>query len=244
MSDINFLPRNYLKQIRRSHVAAAGVREMMLNYHPEYETVFDHYLGDAVNALYPSAVTNGTSAAVGVATSQLILTTGTDDNGYAGQAYGLFWKGDNGIYMESAQSVNSVANVKFEVGLTDATDDAGAVNSKATPTGRAENFCVLILDTDDNAEWDIISELDNGGSVANAENVFTAVGGTIFRTEFVMQNDFVAVFVNGAAVGRGSCQGGDLMTPWFFTQARAGTDSKTGNVEYLFCTGPNGLVIP
>lgn len=244
MSDINFLPRNYARMLRRSAVAASGVREIMLLAHPNYETVFDHFIGDVIADQYPSAVTNGTSAANTVASSQLIMTTGTDDNGYAGQAYGLFWKGDNGIYFESAQSVNSVANVKFEVGLTDAVGDAGAVNSKASPSGTADDFCVLILDTDDNAEWDIISELDNGGPVANAENVFTAVGGTIFRTEFVMQNDLVAVFVNGQNVGSGSCQGGDLMTPWWFTQARAGTDSKTGNVEYFFCTGPNGLAIP
>lgn len=216
----------------------------MLAYHPGYTTVFDHFLGDVIADQYPAAVTNGTSAAVTVATNQLIMTTGTDDNGYAGQAYGLFWKGDNGIYFEAAQSLSSVATgIKYEVGLTDAVGDAGAVNSKASPSGTADDFCVLILDTDDNAQWDIISELDNGGPVADAENVFTAVGGTIFRTEFRMQDDFVSVFVNGAFVGDGSCQGGDLMTPWMFTQARAGTDSRTGNVEYIFCTGPNGLAI-
>ena len=244
MSDISFLPRNFARAMRRSAQAGAGVREMMLLVHPNYETVFDHFLGDVIRDQYPAAVTNGTSAAVSVATSQLTLVTGTDDNGYAGQGFGLFWKGDNGIYLESAQAVNSVANVKFEVGLTDATGDAGAVDAKATPTGTADDFCVLVLDTDDNAEWDIISELDNGGTVANAENVFTAVGGTIFRTEFVMQNDIVAVYVNGNGVGGGSCQGGDLMTPWWFTQARAGADSKTGTVEYFLCTGPNGLAIP
>lgn len=245
MADINFLPRNYLKQVRRSNVAAAGVREMMLNYDPNYITVFDHFLGDVITDQYPAAATNGTSAAVSVASNQLILTTGTDDNGYAGQGYGLFWKGDNGIYLESAQSLSSVATgIKFETGLTDATGDAGAVNSKASPTGTADDFCVLILDTDDNAQWDIISELDNGGPVANAENVFTATGGVIFRTEFVAQNDAVAVFVNGAAVGAGSMQGGDLVTPWWFCQARAGTDSRTANIEYFFCTGPSGLVIP
>lgn len=244
MSDINYLPSRYQASFRRAAAASAAVRNLMLLYDPNYITVFDNFLGDVIADQYPAAATNGTSAAVTVATSQLILTTGTDDNGYAGQGYGLFWKGDNGIYLESAQSVNSVANVKFEVGLTDATGDAGAVNSKASPSGTADDFCVLILDTDDNAEWDIISELDNGGPVANAEDVFTAVGGTIFTTEFKMQNDLVAVYVNGQNVGSGSCQGGDLMTPWFFTQARAVSDSKTGNIEYFFCTGPSGLALP
>lgn len=245
MSDINYLPRNFIRSFRRAANASDAVRNMMLAYHPGYTTVWDNFLGDLITDEYAAAKTNGTSAAVSVASSQLIMTTGTDDDGYAGQAFGLFWKGDNGIYMESAQSVSAVTTgIKFEVGLTDATADAGAVATKATPSGTADDFCVLVFDTDDNAEWDIISELDNGGPVANAEDVFTAVGGTIFRTEFVMQNDIVAVFLNGANVGSGSCQGGDLLTPWFFTQARAGTDSRTGNVEYLFCTGPNGLAIP
>ena len=245
MTDYNYLPRNYLRSFRRAANASDAVRNMMLLAHPGYATIFDNFLGDAINATYETAKTNGTSAAVTVAGSQLVMTTGTDDNGYAGLGPWVGWKGDNGIYFESAQSVSSIATgVKFEVGLTDSAQDAGAVATKATPTGTADDFCVLVLDTDDNAEWDIISELDNGGPVANHENVFTAVGGVVFRTEFVMQNDLVAVFINGQNVGGGSCQGGDLMTPWWFTQARAGTDSRTGNVEYVFCTGPNGLLVP
>lgn len=244
MVDYNYLPRNYLRSFRRAANASDAVRNMMLSFHPAYATVFDNFLGDAIAGTYETAKTNGTSAAATVSASRLVLTTGTDDNGYAGLGPWVGWKGDNGIYFESTQLLSAITTVKMEIGLSDSAQDAGAVATKATPTATADDFTVLVLDTDDNTEWDIISTLDAGTCTANHENVFAAVAGVPFRTEFVMQNDKVAVFVNGTNKGSGNCQGGDLMTPWVFTQARAGTASRDGSVEYIFCTGPNGLVVP
>ena len=169
------------------------------------------------------------------------MTTGTDDDGYAGQAYGLLWKGDLGYTSEFIFAPGSaITTLKFEVGMTDAVADAGAVATKATPTGTADDFCVLVFDRDDNAELDLISELDNGGPVANAENVYTLAASTIFSAEFKAQGDVVGVFINGSNVGSGSMQGGDLVTPWWFAQARAGAASRTLDVYWAFCTGPNG----
>lgn len=244
MSDINYLPRNYIKSFRRAAAATDAVRNLMLLLHPGYTTLYTNFLGDALPGEWASAKTNGTSAAVTVATSQLINTTGTDDDGYAGQGFGLLWKGDNGVYMESAQSLDTITTSKIEMGLTDATDDAGAVNTKATPSATATDFCVLVRDTDDNTQLDVISQNTTGVAAAK-ENVYTVVGGTIFRTEFVAQNDLVAVFVNGANVAADApMQGGTLVTPWWFAQARTSSASRVLSVEYVFCTGPNGLAIP
>ena len=243
MSDIQFLPRNYLRAMRRAAIASDAIRNMLLVYHPNYETVWDPFLGDLIRDEYAAAKTNGTSAAVSVASSQLTLTTGTDSDGYAGQGYGLFWTGDNGYYMESAQAINSVADDKFEVGVTDVTSDAGAINAKATPTFTATDCAILVLDSTDNAEFDLLSQ-DTSGGAANVEDVYTVVGGTIFRTEFVGQNDKVAVFVNGNHAGAdANCQGGVSITPWWFAQTRT-TSSKVATIEYVFMTGPNGLAIP
>jgi len=242
MTDINYLPRNYLNSFRRAASASDAVRNALLVANPDYETVYTHFLGDALTAEWPAAKTNGTSAAVTVASSRLTMTTGTDDDGYAGQAFGLFWKGDRGFYMESAQALDTLATSKIEIGVTDATADAGAVDAKATPTATATDFCVLVRDTDDNTDLDLISQKATGVA-ANAEGVYAVVAGTVFRTEFRGQNDAVSVFVNGSGVGGGAIEGGTLITPWHYAQSRTGTASRILTVEYLLMTGPSGLTV-
>lgn len=241
MSDINRLPRRYKQSFRNFASASEAVLNMALIANPSYHTVYTHFLGDALTAEWPAAKTNGTSAAVTVATSRLTLTTGTDDNGYAGQGFGLHWKGDNGVYFTTEfTQLTAVTSSKIEVGLTDAVDDAGAVNAKSTPTATADDFVVLVRDTDDNTELDLISAIDTVVS-ANAENVYTVAIDTAFIPEFRYQNDACAVFVNGSHVGSGACQGGDLVTPWWFAQARAGSASRVVVAEWGFCTGPAGI---
>lgn len=243
MADINYLPRNWARNMKSAAAASAGLRQLLTSMDPGYEVLYTHFLGDALPGEWAAAKTNGTAAAVTVASSKLTCTAGTDDNGYAGNAFGLFWKGDNGFYMESVQAVDNIATVKVEVGVTDATADAGAVNAKATPTATADDFVVVILDTDDNAEVDILSA-DDTVVVANAENIFTIASATNFRTEFRGQNDTCSVFVNGVNKGTGGIEGGDLITPWWFCQARAGSASRILTVEYAIMIGPSGLAIP
>lgn len=243
MADINRLPRNWAKAMRNANAASEGARNIIMLADPGYEVLYTHFLGDALPAEWVAAKTNGTSAANTVAASRLTMTSGTDDDGYAGQGFGLFWSGDKGFYMESMQALNTLTTSKIEVGVSDATDDAGAVATKATPTATATDFCVLVRDTDDNTDLDLISQKASGVA-ANAEGVYAVVGGTYFRTEFRGQNDFVSVFVNGNNVGAGNIEGGTAITPWFFTQSRAGTASRVQTVEYLLMVGPSGLAIP
>ena len=222
--------------------ASRAIQMMEILHDPRYNAIYDNFLGDLIKDEYDAAKTNGTSAALSVTASQLTLTSGTDDNGYAGFGpSATLWKGDNGVYFESQQSLSSLTTQKMEIGLSDSSQDAGAVATTSTPTGTADDFCVLVFDTDDNTEFDLISEIDNGGPVANAEDVYTLVAGTDFVTEFKMQNDNVAVYVNATHVGSGSMQGGDLCTPWFFTQSRASSSSGVLTVEYLFACGGSGI---
>lgn len=243
MSDITRLPGGWRRAMRNAATASEAVRNTILVNHPDWHAVYQQFLGDALPGEWAAAKTNGSGAAVSVASSQLTCTSGADNDGYAGQPIGLFWKGDWGIFFESEQAQDNVTSSKLEVGFTDAIADAGAVNVKATPTATADDFCVLCLDSDDNAEFDIISELDNAGTAAGAQDVFTVVAGSNFTTQFVAQNDVVSVRVGSAAgniavVGDGAMQGGDLMTPWVFSQTRT-TASKILTVEYMICVGPN-----
>lgn len=245
MTNVERLPRNWFRNFRAAAAASEGARNALMMAHPGYDMIYTHFLGDALPGEWAAAKTNGTSAAVTVASSQLTCTTGTDDNGYAGNAYGLFWTSTRGFYMESAQAISSVADAKFEVGFTDATADAGAVNNKATPTATADDFCVICLDTDDDAGVDVISGVNTTIS-KNANAAMTVVGGTNFRTEFRTQDGFIDLWFNGARPTLASAPlitTGDLITPWWFAQARAAGASKVLTVEYAVFGGPSGLSV-
>lgn len=244
MSDINRLPSNFARAMRQGTTASEAVRNIIKAYDPTWHVVYTNFLGDALPSEWPAKA--GTNGTVTVATSQLTLTSTTTDNDSAGQGYGLFWKGDNGIYFESQQSLDALTTVKIETGFTDATGDDGAVNVKATPNSTADDYCVLAFDTDDNTQLDIISRLDAGTAAANAENVHTLVAGTDFTTAFIAQNDAVSVQIGSSSgnlkvAGAGSMQGGDLVTPWFYVQSRAGATTRIYTVEYMLCAGPNGV---
>jgi hypothetical protein len=246
MTDYNRLPGNWRSSMKSFASASEGVRNSILMVHPDWQTVYTHFLGDALPGEWAAAKTNGTAAAVTVATSQLTMTAGTDNDGYAGQSFGLFWKGDNGIYFESEQQFGSaITTAKLEVGFSDTTDPAGVVATKSTPTCNVDDACVIVFDTDDNTEMDIISTLDNGTASADAEDIFTLVAVTNFTTAFTAQNDVVGVKIgsshaNMTHAGAGSMQGGDLVTPWWFNQTRLVTAANwTFKVEYALVTGPS-----
>ncbi len=243
MADINYLPRNWGRAMRRAAAASDAARNILLLADPAFEVVYTHFLGDALTAEWIAAKTNGTSAAVTVAASRLTCTSGTSDDGYAGQGFGLHWSGDKGFYFEQVCSLDTLATSKIEIGVSDATDDAGAVNAKVTPSATATDFCVLVRDTDDNTELDLISQKASGVA-ANAENVYAVTGGVAFRTEFRGQNDLVSVFVNGNSVGTGNIEGGTAITPWVFAQSRAGSASRILTSEYWIVVGPSGLAVP
>jgi len=246
MSDKNALPGNWAREMKAFASASGAVNNAMKAYHPDWLTVYTHFLGDALTAEWAAAKTNGTSAAVTVATSQLTMTVGTDNDGYAGQGFGLFWKGDNGVYFQSRQQYGSaITTAKMEIGFSDAIDDAGAVNAKATPTATATDFAVLVFDTDDNTELDFISQ-DTATVAARAENVYAAfAAATDFSTIFRAQNDLVGVAIgpsdtNLTTIGAGGAmQGGTLVTPWWFAQNRLVTNANwTFKVDWAICTGP------
>lgn len=233
------LPDNMAVSLYNATSAYKALDNLYRAADPNNNTVIYVPIGDLIPDEWVAAATNGTSAAVSVGSGLLTMTTGTDDNGYAGQAYGLLWKGDLGYTSEFIFAPGStITTIKFEVGMTDAVADAGAVATKATPTGTADDFVVLVYDTDDNTELDLISELDNGGPVAIAENVAAVAASTYLRAQFRGLADNVGVYVNGSVVGTGSCQGGDLVTPWVFAQARAVSASRTLDTRFYFCTGP------
>lgn len=242
MADTDRLPFNARRAFRGFNSGQMALEVMARMYNPDWRARYFDFMGDALTAEWGAAKTNGTGATVTVAGGKLVLTSGTDSEGYAGQGFGLFWKGDNGIYMESEQQLDVLATSKIEMGLTDSLADAGAVNVKATPSATATDFAVLVRDADDNTDLDLISQ-DTTTVAARAETILPAV---VAATDFTMvaraQGDIATFAVGSGAgnlltVGSGAMQGGSLVTPWWFAQSRT-TAARVLSVNYGFIIGP------
>ncbi len=204
----------------------------------------DTFRGDALDAKYPAAKTNGASAAVTFTEHNvqgfLEFVTGTDSEGYAGQGLGLQYTGDRGVLAEFLfETPSSIATYKFEVGMSDADNDAGGVSGKSGPTMTAGDFACMVFDTADNTETDLIT-VKGAGTPAAAENaLFVLAASTIYYVTIQIIGDDVLATIQGLSgtptakftyanlIAGGGIEGGTALTPWFFTQARTGSASRT-----------------
>lgn len=207
------------------------------------EDVFeDKFWGDALLGLYPSAKTNGTSAAVTFAEHNingfLSFVSGTADDGYAGQGMGLQFSGDRGVLFEAiVETPGAVTTMKVEVGLSDADDDAGAVNQKATTTTvTATDTAVLCFDTDDDTNWGFFTA--KAGTVTENHDKLAIAVSTVYRCAIRVETDSVAAWINGQYMGGGTIEGGNALTPWVFVQARTGSASRTLKLHKWRVTQP------
>tara|TARA_Y100000310_G_scaffold119061_1_gene117867 strand:+ start:891 stop:1652 length:762 start_codon:yes stop_codon:yes gene_type:complete len=208
----------------------------------DLDVMEDSFLGDALNARYPAAKTNGTSAAVTHTEHNqygyVDLVTGTTDDGYAGQGFTQNWDGDRGFLFETLfETPAAITTLKFEAGISDADDDAGAVNQKATTTtATAGDFAVFVLDTDDDANFAFVSA--KGGTVVGSQDLLAAAVSTVYYAAIRVDGDNVEAWltpVGGAMIGApiaghggaAGIEGGTAVGPWAFAQARAGSASRT-----------------
>ena len=208
-----------------------------------YNKFEDDFRGDLLLDEYPAAKTNGASAAVTFtehnAHGFLDFITGTANNGYAGQGVGLQWTGDRGILAEFLFTTpSSIADYKLEVGMADADDAAGMVNSKSGVTSTGTDYAVLIYDTAEDSTTELIHA--KAGTTAAVSNTdFVLAVSTLYYVTFRIDGDNVKASIQGLtgtptaryefanATAAAGIEGATALTPWFFTQARAGSASKT-----------------
>lgn len=210
------------------------MRDLWIPSSFDYDVWEDNFKGDAILGEYPSAKTNGTSAAVTFTEHNtygyLELVTGTSDNGYAGQGVGLHWNGDRGILAEILfKTPSAITTLKFEMGLSDADDDAGAINLKATPTFTATDCAVVCFDTDDDTNFACISA--KAGSATSTQDITAVVpaASTFYRVAIRVEGDSVTYWINNSLVAghENAIEGGNDLTLWAFAQARTGSASRT-----------------
>jgi hypothetical protein len=252
MPATDFLPRKLYNAFSRIGALGEPTKGLIaLQGNPEYVSFWDDFMGTRSGtwpAGTPYASTVGTNTEV-IGITQAIggtmtLTTAAADGDTAGQGFGLNWNGDSGFYFIARAKMSRITLSKFEIGMTDAVNDDGAVDVKATPTFTATDCALFVFDRTDDANVTFVS---NGGTAdgnADASN-FTLVADTYFVVEIVGRGatdttgDNVAGYINGQLVGSGNINGANALTPWFYTETLTGASAAvTFTVDYWGCIGP------
>jgi hypothetical protein len=235
-----YLPRRIDRVFSRmAFDGAEPQKAMMVLDTPAYHSLFDHFLGGAVNTIYPAVGGTGTPArAINSAAnkSQLKLTTTTTSADSATQALALVFTGTQGAYAACKLQVDTVANSKIEFGFSDALTQAGGViNVKATPTANATEGAVFCRDTTANTNLDFMTV--TGGTPTNTGTSAVAMAdATDVTLEVVLQNGKASGYVNGQLVGSGAVATGTALTPWLCVKTRT-TTARNLFVEWLYVAG-------
>lgn len=198
----------------------------------DYKVFEDNFWGDTLLTEYPAAKTNGTSAAVTFtehnANGYLDIDAGSDDDGYAGQGLGHQFTGDRGVLFEGVIVLPAdISEMKFEIGLTDADDDAGAViDNQASPiTVTATDTAVFVYDNDTNNGTDGTIDFVSAkaGTVVSTTAVWTPSASDTLRFAVRIEGDVVTAWINGTWVAgtTHAIEGGNKLTPWVFSQNRS-----------------------
>ncbi len=194
----------------------------------DYDVFEDNFWGDQLLAIYPAAfLSTGTVVFTEHnANGFLEIKSGSSTGNSAGQGLGLQATGDRGVLFEAVITLpGTITNWKFEIGLTDSDQDDGAVNDKASPSHNATDYAVFILDTSENTEFDFMSD---GASIAAQEttNTLTLAASDVLRVAIQVDGNNLRAWVNHTLVAQHSAaiEGGNTLTPWVFSQARAGAE--------------------
>src|SRR3989304_2939833 len=251
MPATDFLPRKLYNAFSRAGFPSEPIKGLLaLLGNPEYVAFWDDHLGTRsgtwpAGTPYASTVGTGTEVigltqAVG---GTMTLTTGNAGSDSAGQGLGLNWSGDRGFHFIARLKIDRITDSKFEIGMTDAVNDDGAVAVKATPTFTATDCGLFVFDRTDDAEVTFVS---NGGTTdANADaTAFDIVADTYFVVEIVCKGatdttgDNIAGYINGQLIGSGNIDGANPLTIWAYVEDLATSTATILTVDYWGCVGP------
>jgi hypothetical protein len=163
------------------------------------------------------------------------------DNEYCGISLPeLNWTGDRNAWMAARIAIDAITTVKVEVGFTDVTTDAGAVDVLATPTTTAHDCALWCFDTDDTAYWQCVGS-KNSTTPQKIEGGIAPTA-TTFETLIVQLHGDSAKFMRLDQYGNKTYESewmaaaitaADKICPWIFVQLRAGTIDRNVSLDML-----------
>lgn len=141
-------------------------------------------------------------------------------------------------------NIDTISTVKVEMGFTDVTTDAGAVNDKSANSFNADNCAVWILDTNHDGTWDgygrdntaamtrYSPDLVVSGDVTPEAGQFETLIVALREydaTENIAAAKFIRLDTNGRLTHESPWQTGAVasnvaLVPWLFVQERSSSD--------------------
>lgn len=203
----------------------------------------DDFLGDTIrgDATAPGGyeVVTGSDGAIAILANQTngVAEIRASDGAGAGDEYcglslpELSFLGDNYCGIAARITVDNIATVKMEVGFTDVTTDAGAIDVLDTPTKNADNCAVWIFDTTDTNFWQAAGFKTNSAATKIEPSI--APVATTFEWMIVVIEGDNAKFLRldqhanltyESNWMEDAIEGGTKICPWIFIQERTGVD--------------------
>jgi len=213
---------------------------------------WDDFLGDTVrgDATSPGVyeIVTGVDGAINILADQatgvaeLRASNGNGaDNEYGGLSLPeLAWTGSRNAVMAARIAIDAITTVKVEVGFTDVTTDAGAVNALATPTFTANDAVVWVFDVDDTSYWQCAGT-QAGTPATKIEPTIAPTAGAFETLEVVLRGTnakFLRYDTNGyktyeSAWMTSAVTAATALVPWVFVQLRTGTIDRNVQIDYL-----------
>ena len=239
-------------ELRRVKGGRNGLYPFLENLTWDIVPYFDDFTGDEIRGSGASPgiyeVVTGVDGAIAILADQpngVAEIRASDGNGadneYAGISLPeLAFTGDRNAVMAVRLAIDTLTTVKVEVGFTDVTTDAGAVNDLAAATATATDAALWILDTDDNGNWQGFGVAN--GTVATKDESGISPTAATFETLLVALRDGNARFQRFATGGGLTYDSGwqasfitstVAVVPWIFVQLRTGTIDRNLQIDFI-----------
>lgn len=229
--------------------ASSVLNSLGLSSVPAPITVFDHFLGAALDTATWSADTNGTASDADVLNTGLTtvsLVTGTDDNGFGTIASATTFLSSSSLLLAEARlKVDDIQEVGIEFGFSDAASETAGMafsSHDSTPVAVASNAVVFgfIHDTGGSevgTTWN--ASRVNATTAARTAIASGPVNGTfaLLQLALALNDDEVDAtwFINGVAVATAT----DVVALniplylWATAKTFEASDSKTVEIDYI-----------
>lgn len=204
----------------------------------------DDFFGDLIrgDATSPGIyeVVTGDDGAIGILADQsngIAEIRASDGAGLDGEYCGvslpnLAFKGDNYCVVAARIAIDTLATSKVEVGFTDVTTDAGAVNNLGTNTRRATDCAVWVRDTNDNDYWQCAGAMAVIGVPDKIEPEISPTAGEFEWLIVALKGNFAKFYrldqhanlTKETAWMANAIEGGNKVCPWIFVQIRDAVD--------------------